>query len=236
MLDVWRAAAPSIDLLAPDIYLPPFEEVCRSYTRSGNPLFIPEHQPGEASAVNVFTALGRYDALGFAPFGIEDLPATHPIGKSYSLLEQLLPLLAKCQGTGRLAAVVRREADTEELVLGDHRLHVRLVSKERARAAGLVIALEPDEYLVAGWGFAVEFQAREGVAETVGLLRHEEGRYEDGRWVPGPELTGSAGKAEEVEQAPGRISRPLYFLAAVARALSRTSASRTGDPPRRLLS
>ena len=42
MHDIWRAAAPRLDLLAPDIYIADFMGVCTSYTRSGNPLFIPE--------------------------------------------------------------------------------------------------------------------------------------------------------------------------------------------------
>ena len=37
VLDVWRAAAPSIDFIAPDIYLDEFTWACREYTRSGNP-------------------------------------------------------------------------------------------------------------------------------------------------------------------------------------------------------
>ena len=40
MIDVWRAAAPEIAFLAPDIYLPGFEAECRRYAASGNPLFI----------------------------------------------------------------------------------------------------------------------------------------------------------------------------------------------------
>jgi len=34
--DIWRAAAPSIDILAPDIYLQNFIEVCKEYSRAGN--------------------------------------------------------------------------------------------------------------------------------------------------------------------------------------------------------
>ncbi len=45
MLDIWRAAAPHLDLFAPDIYVADFQGVCDLYTRSGNPLFIPEARP-----------------------------------------------------------------------------------------------------------------------------------------------------------------------------------------------
>jgi beta-galactosidase GanA len=42
VIDLWRAAAPSIDFIAPDIYTDEFIWVCNEYTRGGNPLFIPE--------------------------------------------------------------------------------------------------------------------------------------------------------------------------------------------------
>jgi beta-galactosidase GanA len=38
--DVWRAGAPAADLLAPDLYLQYFDEVCTRFTRNANPLFI----------------------------------------------------------------------------------------------------------------------------------------------------------------------------------------------------
>ena len=42
LIDIWRAAAPAIDFLSPDIYFPNFSEWCQKYHRPGNPLFIPE--------------------------------------------------------------------------------------------------------------------------------------------------------------------------------------------------
>ncbi|MDR1402995.1 MAG: beta-galactosidase, partial [Tannerellaceae bacterium] len=72
VLDIWRAAAPSIDFIAPDIYeVDEFDWFCEEYTRSGNPLFIPETKTGPASAARAFYALGKYGALGYAPFGID---------------------------------------------------------------------------------------------------------------------------------------------------------------------
>ena len=43
VIDIWRAAAPAVDFIAPDIYIvDEFRYVCEQYTQSGNPLFIPE--------------------------------------------------------------------------------------------------------------------------------------------------------------------------------------------------
>jgi beta-galactosidase GanA len=40
LMDVWRAAAPQIDFLAPDIYFKTFAEWLGKYDRAGNPIFI----------------------------------------------------------------------------------------------------------------------------------------------------------------------------------------------------
>ena len=41
-MDIWRAGAPHIDFLSPDIYFPNFVEWLEKFDRSGNPVFIPE--------------------------------------------------------------------------------------------------------------------------------------------------------------------------------------------------
>jgi len=41
-LEVWRAAAPSVDFYPPDIYWPNFEYWVERYEIPGNPLFVPE--------------------------------------------------------------------------------------------------------------------------------------------------------------------------------------------------
>src|SRR3981189_3255142 len=85
LLDVWRAGAPSIDLLAPDIYFPNFSEWARSYARSGNPLFIPEATLGPLSGANAVYAAGAHDAIGFSPFGIESSGDSSALGQAYAL-------------------------------------------------------------------------------------------------------------------------------------------------------
>ncbi|MGH9765113.1 MAG: beta-galactosidase, partial [Blastocatellia bacterium] len=56
VMDVWRAGAPKIDFLSPDIYFPNFIEWTGKYRTSGNPLFIPEAMPGPIDAVNALYA------------------------------------------------------------------------------------------------------------------------------------------------------------------------------------
>jgi hypothetical protein len=163
VMDIWQAAAPQIDLLAPDIYLPDFKGVCASYARAGNPLFIPEAARGIESAFNVFYAIGQHDAIGFAPFGIDSIESAHPLTDSYALLAGLMPTLAKHQGTGKTAGVLEGRDLQENLVLGDYKLRVEFDNLRNKtpdparRGYGLIVATGPDEYLVAGSNFGIVF-------------------------------------------------------------------------------
>jgi hypothetical protein len=108
LIDVWRAAAPSLDFLAPDIYFQDFAEWARRYERSGNPLFVPEAMGSPEASVNALYALGAHDAIGFSPFGIETIgePAGEHLAASYDLVAQLEPLLVDLQGKGESAGLL----------------------------------------------------------------------------------------------------------------------------------
>jgi len=65
LLDIWRFAAPAIDILAPDIYDPGFPDWIKQYHTNGNPLFIPEIRLEEADAARAFLCLWRTRCHGF---------------------------------------------------------------------------------------------------------------------------------------------------------------------------
>ena len=72
LLDVWKAGAPTLDLLAPDIYFPNFSQLAARYRLTGgrpdNTLFIPEanNAGNPQGSPNAFYAFGQLDALGFS--------------------------------------------------------------------------------------------------------------------------------------------------------------------------
>jgi beta-galactosidase GanA len=73
VIDVYRAAAPAIDIVAPDVYLRPsakYFRVLDLYGAGGNPLFVAETSNDAAFARYAFEVLGR-GGLGFVPFGID---------------------------------------------------------------------------------------------------------------------------------------------------------------------
>jgi beta-galactosidase GanA len=212
MMDVWRAAAPDVDLYAPDIYRPDFDHVCRQYARSHNPLFIPEARKGPEAAANVFYALGQHDAVGFAPFAIEDCEPSHPIARSYELLGPMLPLIARHQGKGTMIGIYQGPLDVQHHELGAFRLRVRLHRPRKdgeLPAGGLVILLAPDELLVVGFGFSVDLLPVHGNAERVDWLCIEEGVYESGRWKPGRRLNGDE-LGIDMPGAPGAVIAKAY--------------------------
>lgn len=69
VMDLWKWAGPSLDLLAPDIYQQTTYDylgVCETYSRPDNPLFVPESGPQEWNARYLFEAVGRYRSIDTA--------------------------------------------------------------------------------------------------------------------------------------------------------------------------
>ena len=128
LIDFWHEGAPSIDLLAPDIYDTGFKSWCAQYAmplrpqerlRVGasagiggkvtNRLFIPESRCCENSGVRALYAFGEHQALGFSPFAIDQASPkeTESVTKAYELLQQVyscVPLVASGQRPSALTS------------------------------------------------------------------------------------------------------------------------------------
>jgi hypothetical protein len=103
--DVWKAAAPNIDILAPDIYFPDFPDILDRYRRNGNPPFVPESIAGSGGAANVFYAMG-IGSIGYSPYAIEDQSDPNgPIAKAYDFLSEIAPMVLEHQASGTIAGV-----------------------------------------------------------------------------------------------------------------------------------
>jgi len=199
LMDIWRAGAPKIDFLSPDIYFQNFSEWTRRYHRSGNPLFIPEAIPGPVDSVNALYAVGQHDAIGFSPFSIDalDEETTAAVTASYDLLTQLTPLVVANQGKGLMAGLLPEgpeQRQPQQLRLGNYVLYISFdkptTQNPNVLSGGLVIALGPDEYLFAGTGLTITFESPGSADPLVGLLTVDEGKYMNGQWVAGRRLNG----------------------------------------------
>jgi beta-galactosidase GanA len=73
VLDIWKAAAPHVDLAAPDIYDRASANVVQyldRYSRADNPLMVPEIGNARDFHRYVYEVLGR-GGIGYAPFGLD---------------------------------------------------------------------------------------------------------------------------------------------------------------------
>ncbi|TCP35149.1 DUF5597 domain-containing protein [Sphingomonas sp. BK235] len=222
LIDVWKAGAPSIDLLAPDIYFPNFTRIVDRYKRADNPLFIPEAHNADNPIVpaNAFYAIGEHDAIGFGPFSIDSIDeAPGRLKDAYAVLDQLRPHILAAQGTDRMAGFKPRQAYDESLdyapdtrVIGDYRFTIAYadiqrpaITPETAGYGGLIIQTGPEDYLVAGQGITVTFAPRGGDLPLAGIDRAEEGVFDaDARWVAGRVLNGDqTHQGRHIRLAPG---------------------------------
>lgn len=214
VIDVWKAGAPSIDINAPDIYLPNFTEWVARFHRDNNPLFVPESRGDAGGAANAFFAIGQHAAIGYSPFGIDnpgrllmlrpdagampepDIGAL-PLPKAYAILSQLAPLILEHQASGTIAAVLLNAAyQKQSVALGNYSVNFDLRRNRRdptqvpSLGYGLIIATGPDEYLVAGTDIQVTFTPTSPGPPIAGLAEVWAGKCVDGRWVAGRKLSG----------------------------------------------
>ena len=193
--DVWHCGAPSIDILAPDIYDTGFKGWAAQYALPDNPLFIPESRCCVNSGVRALYAVGEHGALGFSPFAIDQAPdsETQPITASYGLLRQLMPLIVRHQGQGTMRGVLFDEQDRETVISdGDLTLTCRhnftLPWDPRAtdgstwpEGGALILRLAEDDYIIAGSGVVVVFQTASEKRQTEQKALGEDGFAEAGQ-------------------------------------------------------
>lgn len=176
VIDIWRAAAPAIDFIAPDIYaVKEFDWLCQEFTKSNNPLFIPETTVGYEGAARAFYAFGKYHAMGYSPFGIDGgglLLSADPkdlsIQKAYGCLKNISSLILNNRNTENMTGVLLQQNEASvEVEMGSYKIVAeRYASKNASDLVGveaglkdegkesiaglLVIKLAEDEFLVAG--------------------------------------------------------------------------------------
>jgi hypothetical protein len=205
VLDVWKAAAPSIDILAPDIYYPKFYDVAAQYTRPDNPLFVPETNFNPYFIGFAYTTFGYFNGIGFSPFGIDDVlkgGAGAAIGAgfedTYRVLRPMLPLIARYQYTGKLHPILQGLAngeDWKESIPVGNGLAANIdftaaFDPVKGRACGMLIELAPDDFIVMGTGFDVTFREMDGPLRDAELISIEEGTFQGDQWVPSRRLNG----------------------------------------------
>jgi hypothetical protein len=240
--DLWRAGAPDIDILSPDLYLKYFGEVCARYTRSGNPLFIPETGTNPANAL---LGAGKYNMIGFSPFGLagtrsstsphpEERPETE-LGETYKLLDEFAPMILAHQGTDTMTALELNDGDQPvRLQLGgytleltytgkatwlpptpkDAPLNAPLLHEPGYQAAAILIASAPNEFYFGGGGMRIGFTPNTPGPPNVGLGDVQIGHFVDGKWVVLRQLGGDdTTQGEMLLLPPNTLMRATVYRA-----------------------
>ncbi len=187
VLWIWKAAAPAVDLLAPDIYQNDsarYRKVLELYARPDNTLFVPETGGAGASARLCFAALG-HGAVGWSPFGLDHTAyANQPLGAprvteeslapvalNYRILEPIMREVARLNFEGKLQAVAEEKGEfTQTLDFGNWRAVVSYGIARNGAAHGnsepigraLIAKIGDNQFLVTGAFCRIDFQAASG--------------------------------------------------------------------------
>lgn len=210
VIPIWKAAAPALDLLAPDIYLDDsarYLKVLELYRRPDNALFVPESGNKREFARYVFAAIGR-QAIGFAPFGLDYTGYSNaPLGAAkiteelvaefalnYKLLGPISREIARLNFEGKLQAVVEEKGkSSQSLDFGSWTVKVSYglpqfgwgeqpPGNPEPTGRALVARLSDNEFLVAGFFCRVDFQNAAGKQRQ--FMRVDEGNYQNGVFKP----------------------------------------------------
>jgi len=202
VIPIWKAAAPAVDLLAPDIYLSGSDKILKVielYDRPDNPLFIPETGSSAEYAKFIYEVLA-HGGIGFSPFGIDDngqgAPEAEieerlePVAKEYAMAGPMMRELAKWGFDGKIRAVEEREDHAAQTIdLGSWQATVSFgASGRRSEQANsqpigkaMIVQLGENEFFLIGTLCHFTFKplgANEGKAWQ--YLKVEEGRFENG--------------------------------------------------------
>ena len=209
VLDIWKAAAPAVDVLAPDVYMDDsahYMKVMDLYSRPDNALFIPETIGSPTGTRFCYAALAR-GAIGWSPFGIDSPHRTfeatpgdsalNPIAINCRVLNPMMREIAQLAFEGRLhAAVEEKDQYQQTLALGRWQAVITFGPptggygrnpKGNPEPVGrmLLATLGENEFLVTGYMGRVDFKIADAASGAQrDFLRVEEGSYEGGVFRP----------------------------------------------------
>lgn len=204
LIPLWQKAAPSLDMLSPDIYVKDFKTECHRYAAHGNPLFIPEAARNAGCVAKVLYAFGEHHALGFSPFGIEDLQGValdevseetlkvlniaasafesgqtaRGLAEAYRLLAGMYPLLVKGDPRGFLQGNPYESG----CILSFAEYDVQLDYQEGSYGSGGIILPDQEGFWLVGCNVRFAVLPKLGSGRQVEILRYEEGCFVDGVW------------------------------------------------------
>jgi hypothetical protein len=205
MIWLWRAMAPAIDMIGPDLYTDNsafYRATMATYRRTDNPLWIPETGRDDKFGKFLFYALGD-GAIGFSPFGIDqtgwnilgDTPwKSH--SANFALLAPMSREIAQWEFEGKLKTAVEEPGQaTQELDFGEWQATVSFGFPQPdgrpapgtadAHGSALVAQLGPNEFLVTGVDASIVFHLPGKLPWIRSqIVTAQQGTYDGGVWKP----------------------------------------------------
>jgi hypothetical protein len=203
VIPIWKAAAPALDLLAPDIYLSGSDtilKVIELYDRPDNALFVPELGWTANRVKYLYEVIAR-GGIGFSPFGLDDNGLGHsktevaehlaPFAAEYEMASVMMRELAKWAFEGKIMAVVEHEDHKDQSIdLGSWQAIISFGAGERKASDKInnppngkimIVQLEENRFVLIGSGCRVTFRPLgKNAGNAWQYLKVEEGRYENG--------------------------------------------------------
>ena len=212
VLDIYKAAAPHIDLLAPDIYMPEYTHyttVLDRYSRPDNPLFVAETGNRTEYSRYFFSALGE-QAIGWSPFGIDfskysNFPlgakvmnpeTLEPFALNYRLVAPAADVIAQASFEGKVRGTAEQPGHPVQTLKIDDKWNMVVTygvpqfwfqgeppGNPEPVGAALVVQLGPDEFLVTGIHARINIVAADPALADRQIYDYvDEGTYVDGEW------------------------------------------------------
>ena len=231
LIDIWKAGAPALDMLSPDIYFRDFTGIVAEYDRPDNPLFIPEQ--GRASVdelmANAFFATGEHKAIGYSPFDIEDFSGDRAakIQQAYGILSGLAPMILKAQATGAIRAAKPQVAfdgtindKPQQITLGSYRFTIGFIDPWTPRDqqhpedhVAMLIQTGPEDYWVAGRGAVLTFEPVGVGAPIAGIDVDWEQKLDGSSWSDLRLLNGDeTNQGRHIRLPPGEFTVQRFRL------------------------
>ncbi len=214
MLPLYKTIVTSVDWISPDIYkrnYAQFIEEATPYSRSDNPLLIPETGRDLTYCKSMFTVIGDLKGIGVSVFGVEGTgeskdvsESLQDLGATYRVITAAMPLLSEAKKNGKLLAAVEQDGiATLVLDFGAYEAMAQFGPMNYgyggARAAGtqrksgrvLIGQTGPEDFVVAGFDATVSFRPRYGSSKPrADFVSAEEGYYDSGVWKARRQLSG----------------------------------------------
>ena len=213
VIDIYKAAAPHIDIAAPDIYSPESDKVgatLERFQRPDNALFVPEMGNAAGYARYVYQILGR-GAIGVAPFGVDyadysnyplgsklkDKAMAEPFGKIYAAFRPMARQWAQWSLDGRTFGIAEGDdRKPQSIVAGTWKITAKFREWQFGNAnkddpapgtespnGGAALAQVGDNEFVV-IGQNIRLNFEHNAGKPSMYARVEEGHFDaDGKWV-----------------------------------------------------